>query len=190
MQETQAYLTAVSRLVAGASAEQLCRIVDRLVAAYHGGQRLLLLGNGGSAATASHLVADFQKCIFLAGGKTFQALAVTDSVPLITAWANDTSYENVFAEQVRTWARPDDLVLAISGSGNSPNVLSAVRMARSCGAYTIGLTGYAGGQLKPLVDECVVVPSDNMQQIEDVHMVIGHVLFRRMLERVSQNGNG
>lgn len=185
MQETKAYLTAVSHLVAGVSAEQLCRIVDRLVDAYHGGRRLLLLGNGGSAATASHLVADFQKCIYLAGGKTFQALAVTDSVPLITAWANDTCYENVFAEQVRTWAQPGDLVLAISGSGNSPNVLAAVRTARECGAYTIGLAGYEGGKLNPLVDECVIVPSDNMQQIEDVHMVIGHVLFRRMMERIA-----
>jgi D-sedoheptulose 7-phosphate isomerase len=185
MHETRAYLDAVSRLVAGLDAEQLTGIVDRLLEAYRSRRRLLLLGNGGSAATASHLVADFQKCIYLAGGETFQALAVTDSIPLITAWANDTAYENVFAEQVRTWAQPGDLVMAISGSGNSPNVLRAVTVARQCGAYTIGLAGYQGGKLKDLVDECVVVPSDNMQQIEDVHMVVGHVLFRRMLERIT-----
>jgi D-sedoheptulose 7-phosphate isomerase len=184
MHEIRAYLDTVSRLVQGVPAAQLVGIVDRLLEAYHSGRRLILLGNGGSAATASHLVADFQKCIYLAGNKTFQALAVTDSIPLITAWANDTSYENVFAEQVRTWARPGDLVLAISGSGNSPNVLRAVTVARECGAYTIGLAGYEGGKLKPLVDECVVVPSDNMQQIEDVHMVIGHILFRRLMERI------
>src|SRR5437588_7583137 len=185
MEETKAYLDSVSRLIAELPAEPMVRIVDRLMEAYDSGRRLLLLGNGGSAATASHLVADFQKCIYLGGGKTFQALAITDSVPLITAWANDTSYENVFAEQVRTWARPGDLVIAISGSGNSPNVLRAVEVARACGAYTIGLAGFEGGKLKPLVDECVVVPSDNMQQIEDVHMVIGHILFRRMMERIA-----
>jgi D-sedoheptulose 7-phosphate isomerase len=185
MQETRAYLDSVSRLLAQLPAEPLVGIVDRLLEAYRSGRRLLLLGNGGSAATASHLVADFQKCVYLAGGKTFQALAVTDSMPLITAWANDTSYENVFAEQVRTWTQPDDLVLAISGSGNSPNVLRAVTVARECGAYTIGLAGFQGGKLKALVHECIVVPSDNMQQIEDVHMVIGHVLFRRMMERIT-----
>ena len=101
MDQIRAYLNEVSDLVAHLPVVQLSRFVDRLMEAYDEGQQLFLLGNGGSAATASHLLADFQKCIYLAGGKTFRALAVTDSVPLITAWANDTHYDNVFAEQLR-----------------------------------------------------------------------------------------
>jgi D-sedoheptulose 7-phosphate isomerase len=186
MDAIKAYMSDVSRLVAELPVEWISGTVDRLLQAYEEGKQLLLLGNGGSAATASHLVNDFQKCIYLTGGRPFRALAVTDSVPLITAWANDTSYENVFAEQVRTWAQPGDVVIAITGSGNSPNVLRAVQVARECGAFTIGLTGYEGGKLKELVDDCLVVPCENMQRIEDVHMVVGHLLFWRMMGRLEE----
>ncbi len=186
MQKIEFYLKDVSRLIAELPAAQLEGMVQRLLAAYDEGRQLFVLGNGGSAATASHLVNDFQKCIYLAGGKPFRAMAVTDNIPLITAWANDTDYENVFAEQLRPWVQPGDLVLAISGSGNSPNVLRAVELSRSLGGYTIGLAGFAGGRLKELVDECLVVPCDNMQRIEDCHMVAGHVLFWRMMEALEE----
>jgi D-sedoheptulose 7-phosphate isomerase len=163
--------------------------VDRLLEAYRDGHSLVLLGNGGSAATASHLVADFQKMIYLEGGKPFRAMACTDSMPLVTAWGNDTDYANVFAEQVRTWAGPGDVVLAISGSGNSPNVLRAVEVAREQGATTIGLSGFAGGRLAGMVDISINVPCDNMQRIEDVHMILGHLFFWRMMQAVKE-GSG
>jgi D-sedoheptulose 7-phosphate isomerase len=178
------YLNDVARLLTEMPVAPIQKVVDLLLEAYQNDRRLILLGNGGSAATASHLVADFQKMIFLAGGKPFRAMACTDSMPLVTAWANDTDYARVFAEQVRTWAEPGDLVLAISGSGNSPNVLQAVRVARECGATTIGLSGFTGGQLAGLVDVSIVVPCDNMQRIEDVHMVLGHLFFLQMMETV------
>lgn len=186
MDRIRAYLDDVNQLVSTLPVEWISATVDRLLQCYDDGKQLILLGNGGSAATASHLVNDFQKCIYLAGNRTFRALALTDSVPLITAWANDTAYENVFAEQVRTWAEPGDLVLAISGSGNSPNVLRAVQVARECGAFTIGLTGFRGGKLKELADDCLIVPCDNMQRIEDLHMVVGHLLFWRMMGRIEE----
>jgi D-sedoheptulose 7-phosphate isomerase len=186
MEAIRAYLDDVSRLVAELPAERIGAIVDRLLKAYDDGKQLLLLGNGGSASTASHLMNDFQKCIYLTGGKPFKALALTDSASLITAWANDTAYDNIFAEQVRTWAQPGDIVIAISGSGNSPNVLQAVRTARECGAWTLGLAGFQGGKLKDLVDECITVPCDNMQRIEDIHMVAGHLLFWRMMGRLQE----
>lgn len=176
------YLDEVSSLVRQLPEQQLAGIVERLLALYDAGGTLVLLGNGGSAATASHLVADFQKILYLAGGKPFRVLACTDNIPTITAWANDVSYECVFAEQVRAFAGPGDVVLAISGSGNSPNVIAAVKQAREQGAYTIGFAGYAGGRLKEVADECVVVPCDNMQRIEDCHMIMGHVIFWRMWE--------
>ncbi|MBI3910433.1 MAG: SIS domain-containing protein [Armatimonadetes bacterium] len=186
MERIRWYLFEVSRLAAGLPAAQLEGIVARLLRLYDAGGQLLLLGNGGSAATASHLVADFQKILYIEGGKPFRVLACTDNVPLITAWANDTHYETVFAEQVRAFARPGDVVIAFSGSGNSPNVLAAVARARAQGAYTIGFTGRTGGKLEAAVDECVVVPCDNMQRIEDCHMIMGHVVFWRMAERLRE----
>src|SRR6266516_3371977 len=186
MEKIRAYLDEVSELIASLPVEPLDRFVGLLMEAYDEGRQLFLLGNGGSAATASHLLADFQKCIYMSGGKTFRALAVTDSIPLITSWANDTHYDNVFAEQLRPWVQPGDLVSAISGSGNSPNVLRAVQVARELGAWVLGLAGYQGGRLKELADECIVVPCDNMQRIEDCHMVLGHLLFWRMIRRIEE----
>jgi D-sedoheptulose 7-phosphate isomerase len=186
MDEIRSYLNEVAGLIADLPVDQLSRLVDRLMEAYDEGRQLFLLGNGGSAATASHLLADFQKCIYMAGGKPFRALAVTDSVPLITAWANDTHYDNVFAEQLRPWVQPGDLVIAISGSGNSPNVLRAVQVARELGAYVLALAGYEGGRLKEMADEAIVIPCNNMQRIEDCHMVVGHLLFWRMMGRIQE----
>src|SRR5947199_1535613 len=140
MDQIQFYLNDLSQLLAGLPVAEIRRVVDRLLLAYREDRRLILLGNGGSAATASHLVADFQKMIYLTGGKPFRAMACTDSMPLVTAWANDTEYAGIFAEQVRTWAEPGDVVLAISGSGNSPNVLRAVEVARELCTTTIRLS--------------------------------------------------
>ncbi|HTE19854.1 MAG TPA: SIS domain-containing protein [Armatimonadota bacterium] len=190
MEQIQFYLGDVTRLVGQLPVAQLSGLVERLLAAYKDGRQVFLVGNGGSAATCSHMATDFQKCIYLAGGKPFRCMALTDSVPLITAWANDTAYEHVFAEQLRTWVQPGDLVFCVSGSGNSPNVLQAARLGRELGAYTVGLTGYEGGKLAPMVDESLVVPSDNMQRIEDAHMIILHVLFWRMQQEVEALGNG
>ncbi len=141
------------------------------------GRTVFLLGNGGSAATASHLVCDLAKGLVAPGRPRLKAMAFTDNVPLMTAYGNDVSYDRIFAEQLANFVQPGDVVLAISASGNSPNVLAAVELANQAGATTIGITGFKGGKLKGLVRQCVVVESDNMQQIEDAHMVIGHALF-------------
>jgi D-sedoheptulose 7-phosphate isomerase len=182
------YLEEVSSLVRALPADQLEGIVHRLLALYDEGRQLFLLGNGGSAATCSHLVNDFQKCLYLAGGNTFRCMAVTDSVPLITAWANDVSYEHVFSEQLRPWVLPGDVVICVSGSGKSPNVLQAARVARELGAYTLGITGFQGGALAALVDESLIVPCDNMQRIEDTHMVLLHLVFWSMLTELESRG--
>jgi D-sedoheptulose 7-phosphate isomerase len=180
------YLNNLQELLSALPVAQLDRLVERLLGLYTEGRQLFLLGNGGSAATCSHIVNDFQKCVYLAGGRTFRCLAVTDSIPLITAWANDTAYEHVFAEQLRPWVQPGDMVICVSGSGNSPNVLKAAALARELGAYTVGLCGYEGGKLAPMVDEPIVVRCDNMQRIEDVHMVILHILFWRMMHEAER----
>src|SRR5262245_21236801 len=184
MDKIHYYLRDLSRLLSELPVEQIGGLVDRLLAAYDENRQVFLLGNGGSASTCSHIVNDFQKCIYLAGGKTFRCQSLTDNVALMTAWANDTAYENIFAEQLRPWVQPGDLVFCVSGSGNSANVLKAARLAREMGAYTVGLAGYQGGKLASLVDEALVVPCDNMQRIEDCHMIVLHLLFWRMLQEV------
>ena len=107
-----------------------------------------------------------------------------DSVPLLTAWGNDTEYANVFAGQAQTWLRPGDLLVAISGSGNSPNILAAVEAAHEAGAMTLGWSGFGGGKLARLAQHNVVVHSDNMQMVEDAHMVVGHLIYSALRDRL------
>jgi D-sedoheptulose 7-phosphate isomerase len=160
------------------------RVTDALWNAYLENRALYLFGNGGSAALASHCACDFGKGTIVNGNPRFRVLALTDNVPLMTAWANDTRYEDIFSEQLRSLIQVHDIALAISGSGNSANVLNGLRTAHEMGAFAIGLTGFQGGKMKPLCDLCVVVPSENMQVIEDVHLSVTHSIFTSFRERV------
>jgi D-sedoheptulose 7-phosphate isomerase len=149
---------------------------ELLLGCYRDGGTIFVLGNGGSAATASHLACDLAKNTRATGLPPFRVLALTDNVPQLTAWANDHSFACVFAEQLRALMRPGDLVLAISASGNSPNVVAAVEYARANGATTLALTSQNGGQLRALADLAVHVPTDDIELVEDAHMVIAHSL--------------
>jgi D-sedoheptulose 7-phosphate isomerase len=113
-------------------------------------------------------------------------LALTDNIPTMTAWANDSSYEDIFSEQLRNFVQPQDVAFAISGSGNSKNVLKALQVARKAGARTIGISGFQGGEMKSLCDICIVVPSENMQIIEDLHLAMAHAIFRIVSARMSR----
>jgi D-sedoheptulose 7-phosphate isomerase len=152
-------------------------VVKRLTEAYRRECAVYLFGNGGSAALASHAACDLGKGTTSPGKKPFRVVSLTDNVSLITAWANDTSYENIFAAQLRPFVQSGDIAFAISGSGNSPNVLNALSVARDGGASTIGLTGFRGGKMRDLCDVCITVPSENMQHIEDSHLCIMHAVF-------------
>ena len=154
----------------------LTRVAETLLACYQRGGTIFLLGNGGSAATASHIACDLAKGTRTLGLPAFRVVALTDNVPLLTAWGNDTSYERIFAEQLAALVRPGDVVIAISASGNSPNVLAVPTVARAAGATTIALTGRTGGQLGRLADLVVRAPSDQMELVEDAHLAIGHSL--------------
>jgi D-sedoheptulose 7-phosphate isomerase len=156
------------------------RIVPILLRARAEDRTVFFFGNGGSASTASHFVTDIAK---VAGGtegrgpgKRFRCLSLNDNIPGLTAWANDVGYAEVFSGQLKSLAEKGDVVVAISGSGNSPNVLEAVRTARTMGLTTIGLTGMGGGKLKDLVDVALVVPSNSMQHTEDTHLITLHLL--------------
>jgi len=165
--------------------EDVDRVAGLLVHAYEHERSIFLFGNGGSAALASHFACDLGKGTVNGSKKRFRVMALTDNVPLMTAWANDSKYEDIFAEQLANFAQRGDVTFAISGSGNSPNVLRALRLAQELGSTTIGLTGFAGGKMRALCDACIVVPCDNMQIIEDLHLCVAHSLFTCVRARIN-----
>ncbi len=151
-------------------------IANALVAARNGHRRVYTLGNGGSASTASHMASDLNKGASRHDAPRFRAVALTDNIPLMLAWGNDSSYDDIFVEQLKNHLDEGDVVIAISGSGNSKNVLKAVEYANSKKAVTIGLTGFDGGKLAKMAKISYVVPSQCMQQVEDIHLLIEHML--------------
>ncbi|MCE5200059.1 MAG: SIS domain-containing protein [Armatimonadota bacterium] len=177
------YLGLVGKAILELPEESIQEVIDILKKAHAEGRQVFLLGNGGSAMTASHIAGDFQKGLKESTGKKFKAMAVTDNVAIMTAWANDTDYENIFAQQLDSLLEPEDVVIAISGSGNSPNVIKAVEKANEMGAITVGWAGYAGGRLAQVAQKSIVVNSDNMQRIEDVHMILGHLVFSCLMKQ-------
>jgi len=181
------YLSELSATISRLPLAEIDRLIELLEAARREGRQVLLLGNGGSAATASHFCCDLAKNTITPGLPPFRALSLTDNTALMTAWANDTAYDNLFWGQLQCLLRPGDLVIGISGSGNSPNVLRAMEMARKEGATTVGLIGFAGGKLKELVDLAIIVPSQCMEQIEDLHLVIEHLVVTALRERAKGN---
>jgi D-sedoheptulose 7-phosphate isomerase len=139
-------------------------------------RHIFVCGNGGSASTASHFVCDMVKGASFGREARFRIMALTDSLPTITAYSNDVSYDCVFAEQLKNFAQPGDVVIAISGSGNSPNVLRAIEYAGSIGCRTIALTGRDGGKLGPLAELNLQASVPHMGRIEDVHMIVMHMI--------------
>ena len=150
--------------------------IAALRAARNDGRQIFVCGNGGSAATANHFACDMVKGASYGHEKRFRIMALSESVSTLTAYANDVSYDAVFVEQLKNFANPGDVLVAISGSGNSPNVINAVEHARVIGVYTIGLSGRDGGKLRPLSDLSLHVDDGHMGRIEDAHMVICHMI--------------
>ena len=184
MDIVDAYLTQLSRVVEVMPRAQIWNVIHVLLDAWRRGSRVFLLGNGGSAATASHMANDLNKLAIVPGQPRFKALALTDNIPLMTAWGNDTAYENIFVEQMLNFLEPGDVVLGISASGNSANVLKAMQVARHHGDVTVAFSGRNGGKLKDMVDHCILVPSDHIGHQEDLHMVLDHVIANTLHELI------
>jgi D-sedoheptulose 7-phosphate isomerase len=156
--------------------EKVRQAIEFLVLAREEGRSIFVCGNGGSASTASHFACDLLKGASFSRSSRFRIMALTDSLPTLTAYSNDVSYESVFVEPLKNFASPGDLVLAISGSGNSPNVIRAVEYGNSIGCRTIAFTGRDGGQLGPLAQLNIQVSNPHMGRIEDVHMIALHMI--------------
>ncbi len=162
----------------------LDRFTEAIWQGYEQGKTLFIFGNGGSAALASHLATDIGKGTIAGERARLRVIALTDNVPLMTAWANDSGYEHIFAEQLRGLVKSGDLVFAISGSGNSKNVVLGLEAAHEVGATAMVLTGFDGGRVKDLSELCLIVPSHNMQHVEDAHLCAAHAIFTAVRERM------
>ncbi len=172
------YIKRLQTLLEAFDHEGFAKIIEAFMEAYWAGRRIFVMGNGGSGATASHLACDINKGCCFDLTKKFKMICLNDNMPTILALANDVSYEAVFVEQLKNFFEPGDLVVGISGSGNSPNVLRAVEYANQNKGRTIGLCGFSGGKLAQMARIPFIAAVNDMQQVEDVHMVVVHMIMQ------------
>ena len=182
------YLAATRATLDGLSVQEIQAFIEALEQAYRDGRQVLIIGNGGSAASATHLAVDLSKSVLgrpvNRGAKRFRALSLATDVSVLTAWANDFSFNDVFAEQIEALGQPGDLLVVITGSGNSANVVAGVETARRLGLRTIGLLGFDGGRVKELLDTHVLVQSTDYGHVEDMHLVLVHLVTAYFAGRI------
>lgn len=180
------YTTYFNQSLGSLDHTEIGKFLDLLIDAYENDRTVFVIGNGGSAANASHFANDLAKGTLRSKdqAKRFRALSLTDNVALMTAYGNDDGYATIFEQQLRTYARPGDIVVAISGSGNSPNVIGAIEWANANGVHTVGVTGFAGGKLKEIAKSTVHVPLNDMCTSESVHSVIFHYVALELQKRL------
>src|SRR5438270_11096251 len=187
MQNIDSYLTRLHTAVDALPRERLVELGESLYRTYRNGQQVFTLGNGGSASTASHMAADLAKNTISANMRRFRVLSLNDNQSLLTALANDLGYEHGFSEQLKNLIRAGDLLIAISASGNSPNVINAIRYAQTQCAEAVGILGFQGGEAARLADLSIIVPSDHYGIIEDVHLIINHILVDYFRGRLAED---
>ena len=176
----QTYLDKLGRLLEALDRAQIDNAVEVIADAWEAGRQIITLGNGGSSMTALHFINDWNKSIFMKTGKSFRGRSLVDNMGLVMSYGNDTSFQDIFIEQLKNLMQPGDLVIAISGSGNSENVVRAVQFANDNGGITLGLCGYRGGKLKDIARHVVWANVDDMQLSEDVHAIFGHIVMQRL----------
>lgn len=175
------FLEELKNKIDNVSHDEIIKAIKCLQSAYENNGRIYLIGNGGSSAIASHFTNDLNKTILGHKGekkiKRFQAISLCDNVPVITAWANDVSYDKIFSEQLKNFAKPKDVLIAISSSGNSPNIIEAVKTAKELFLSVVGFIGFDGGKLLELSDVKIYVPSSEYAIVESIHDAICHLII-------------
>lgn len=161
--------------------------INLIKSTWHQRKQIICFGNGGSALTAQHFINDWNKSIFLSSKIPFRGRCLTENMGLITSYANDVSYQDIFIEQLKNILEPQDLVIGISGSGNSENVLRAISYANSQNNPTIGLCGFDGGKLKKIAQYSVWAPMKDMQISEDIHFIFGHIVMQALCHTNKEN---
>jgi D-sedoheptulose 7-phosphate isomerase len=174
------YITNLIEVLNVVDQRQIDDAVDLIKEKWLKGRNVFTIGNGGSALTAQHFVNDWSKSISLSSENKFKGRALVDNVGLVLSYANDISYGSIFAEQLKVYGEAQDLLIAISGSGNSENIINAVKYAKDHEIDTLGLCGFDGGLLKPLCDNVLWAEVNDMQIVEDVHMIFGHLVMQRL----------
>ena len=164
--------------------QSVAAMEDAFAQAHQSGNRIFPMGNGGSGASASHAAGDFIKGASYGLDQRFKMICLNDNLPSMMAIANDIGWDDIFVEPLKNYVEPGDVVIGISGSGNSRNVLKAIAYAQSIGAVTIGMTGFSGGKLKSMVDISVHSPADDMEVAEDVHMAVFNMVKKGMMSRL------
>jgi phosphoheptose isomerase len=183
--DPKSYTHALAKAMAAIDTAAVSRYADLLFEAWRDGRRVFVFGNGGSASTASHHVCDYVKTAAVAGARRLQAFCLNDNVGLATAIGNDLSYDEVFSYPLESYAQRADLAVAISCSGNSPNVVRAAQWAVDHGLPLVALTGFSGGRMSAMAQVHIHVPSDNYGIIEDLHLSIGHIVTQMLYARVN-----
>jgi D-sedoheptulose 7-phosphate isomerase len=178
------YFERLKEIIDKMPAEKIEAMGEILFQAYRHNKQVFIFGNGGSAATASHMACDLGKNTIGPNRPRFRVMSLNDNMPLLSALANDVGYDRVFSEQLVNLVRPGDVLIAISGSGRSPNIIEAMRYGRERAATIIALLGFDGGEAIGLADEYVLVPSSEYGPIEDVHMILDHILTGYFAERL------
>ncbi len=174
------YLDNLKRVIDSLDVASIEKAVSLIRDAWHDKRQVIVCGNGGSALTASHYINDWNKMAYLATGRPFRGVCLADNMGLITAYANDLSYDVIYAEQLKNQMDEGDLVIVVSGSGNSPNVVRAVEYANANGGITLAICGYDGGKIKQLAQHSLWVQSMDMQVCEDLHFVFGHMVMKTL----------
>lgn len=187
--EVGAYLDRVREEIARLSHDEIETFADLIYERYQNGRFVFIIGNGGSGANASHLCEDLGKSTVkdFESQKRLKVMSLTDNTPYILAWANDTSYDRVFVEQLKNFASEGDLLIAISGSGNSPNIIRAVEWANNHGMTTFGVTGFSGGKLKQMAHHGLHCALDDMGIVESLHLVAFHYVLDDVYGRINEN---
>jgi len=183
---SRAYIDELRAILDRLDHAMIDRFTETIWRGYQQGSALYIFGNGGSAALASHLATDMGKGTIAGQRARFRVISLSENIPQLTAWANDFGYENIFAEPIRTLAQRGDLALAITGSGNSKNVVRGIEAALEVGATPLVLTGFDGGSVKELCELCLIVPSHSMQHVEDGHLCAAHAIFTAIRERMAR----
>ena len=176
----QGYLARLEKVLQALDKAQIDNAIAVIADAWERGRQIITLGNGGSSLTALHFINDWNKSIYLSSGKPFRGRSLVDNMGLVMSYGNDISFQDIFVEQLKNFFQPGDLVIAISGSGNSENVIRAVRYANENQGITLGLCGYRGGKLKDTAQHVVWADVDDMQLSEDVHSIFGHIVMQRL----------
>ncbi len=188
-QEVNTYFDRVKDTLERLDRESMAEFVKLLLATYNDGGTIFIFGNGGSGANASHFCGDFVKGVSYGLEKRFKVICLNDNYPALLAIANDISYDDVFVEQLKNFVEKDDLVIGISGSGNSENIVRALEYANTIGAKTVALCGFSGGKIKELAALSVHADIDDMEVSEDVHLIIAHCVKRIISKKLSGKGS-